>query len=272
MVFEYTYSGKLLKEIEAREKEIAMLREDVREMIVKNDYRLLQTYEDLLEKMDDFPEFKKSKEKEIKNYFIEKITEISANIQRYQIKDRYGLSLNSQNLSLMCDIASNNLNAVKEYASLFQGYILWDSAPNEHKELLEELYDYLGLSITKLYNKEVFACFTYDMKVACFRDTIHNVHNNIREWQIDNKIENNSFLFQRLTEMMKDDDIKTFLSLEFAPESTSLECYARILDEYYPASSKVFEEDNKMPKEIRDFIDAVENLSKEKNKEEELEI
>ena len=50
MVFEYTYTGKLLKEIESREKEIAMLKEDVREMIVKNDYHLLQTYEELLEK------------------------------------------------------------------------------------------------------------------------------------------------------------------------------------------------------------------------------
>ena len=141
----------------------------------------------------------------------------------------------------------------------------------ENKEFIKELYNYTGTSITKLYNKDTFKNFTQDMKINCFRDTIQDIHNNIREWQIDDKVGNNGFVFQRLTEMMQDEDIKNLLSRHFAPEVTSLENYARILSEYYPVSNDVFEDGKKMPKAIEKFINAVENFGKEKT-EEELEL
>ena len=81
-------------------------------------------------------------------------------------------------------------------------------------------------------------------------------------------VKNNGFVFQRLTEMMQDKDIKDLLSRHFAPEITSLKNYARILSEYYPVSNDVFENDKKMPKAIGKFIDTVENFGKEKTEEE----
>lgn len=274
MVFEYTYTGKLLKEIESREKEIAMLKEDVREMIVKNDYHLLQTYEELLEKMDDFPKFKKEKESQIEKYLINKLSNISNDILFKKIKDKNDESLTSMNIGLA------GMTMTKEFSKitndeilkpLFQAYISHNETSNENKEFIKELYNYTGTSITKLYNKDTFKNFTPDMKINCFRDTIQDIHNNIREWQIDDKIGNNGFVFQRLTEMMQDEDIKDLLSRHFAPEITSLENYARILSEYYPVSNDVFEDGKKMPKTIEEFIDAVENFGKEKT-EEELEL
>lgn len=273
MNFNYTYTGRTLQEIADKDKKIENLKEKVLYLIEKQDYiNLKDKFKELMNEIDNFNEFEINQLNKINAHLEKNLSDIIKKIQVNHIKDTKGEDMFITGATLLIGMFSNE----KDFKGLVQNerfkkeilpaFISHESCTAEDQDFIQELFDYAGVSITELYNADIFEKFSENLKIRCFKDVVQELYDNLKEDLKRNKINNKPF--NALTNMLSNEDVIKFVSGEYRAEKSNLKAFVTMLEEYYFSADKILEDNIRKPKFVEDFIIAVQSIENfEKNNE-----
>ena len=260
MRFEYTYSGKLLREITDKEKEIANLKNEVSDLIDKQDFFYLKKkYQNLINEIEGFEEFRKIRINKAEQYLVKEFYGLIDEMKSANLKDKEGRSLTLALTNIGFDVLSKRfydiINETEFNSVIMPAIITSEYCTEEDKEFIQELYDYVGISVNEFYRSDIFDKFSYNLKIKCFKDTVQEAYDNIRECLREGCTDTE--LFCMLTGMLSDEDIRNYIQQKFCVERDNLKIIAEAIREYYLTIEDALDETDNKPKEITEFIDAV---------------
>ncbi len=281
MNFEYTYTGRLRKELIDRKREIEDLKIEVYNLIGKSDSITTRNkYNELCEKWEGFSDFQKEREDAIKKYFYEgfrKLADKHKNIIYDETKHRKIPKDKGNRLYLRIDKIPQDIrdgkfeNVTVFGADVFSHILATEHITKSETDLIIEFYNFSEAPLSYLYeNDKTFNKMPSEVKIGCFQDTLKEVYAGLRESLIKN-VFNPSYYFM-MAEMLEDKDVKEFVNKEYGPEKTNITNITKALQEHFPASDDIFEDGKKMPKAIEKFIDVSEKLDTKDINEKDLEI